>query len=440
MSGVAEDFDLRDPVAERMIVGAALHGRTAELAELPVEAITHPQLATVAMVIRSMVARGIPVTAGAVMRTVLAEAAGRNNAEAMGRVVADCVTGAPHAASAPYYAERLHRLATARGVSTALDLARRNIHYAAYNDDDEGIAGAFTKARAVIDASSEEFTSDVEEPMTLAELLDSTDEEYDWLIPGLLERSDRLILTGGEGAGKSFLSGQVALGVGGEIHPFTTEPLPNAGADGYRVLIFDCENSKRQMRRRYRRIAGQINEIRQRHGLPPMDWKTSVRLISRPEGVDLSSPRELAKVEQAVATVSPDLLVCGPIYKMSKMNLAEEQAAQELTIILDGIRVRHGCALLIEGHAGHAKTGEGSRAIRPIGSSLFLRWPEFGYGIRAAEGCEHEEHPSLVDVVSWRGSREERQWPQQLQHGSTLPWVPTPEYWDQVATPTGRVR
>ncbi|WP_101376776.1 hypothetical protein [Saccharopolyspora spinosa] len=29
-----------------------------------------------------------------------------------------------------------------------------------------------------------------------------------------------------------------------------------------------------------------------------------------------------------------------------------------------------------------------------------------------------------VDVVAWRGSREERSWPTALQHGQTLPWTP----------------
>jgi replicative DNA helicase len=123
---------------------------------------------------------------------------------------------------------------------------------------------------------------------------------------------------------------------------------------------------------------------------------------------------------------------------MSLLNILEEQAAQALTSILDGLRARHHFALVCEGHAGHAKTGEGSRGVRPIGASLFLRWPEFGWGIRADEEHRGEEHPSVVDVISWRGGRDERDWPTGLQHGHELPWSPTADYWDRVARPTGR--
>ena len=433
---IAEEFALRDPYAERSLIAIALQpesigGSAAEFAALPVAAITDPKLSAVARVMWAMIAKGVPVTPEGVMRAVVAEAAGRNQAESLGRVVADCAGAFTSSAAAPYFAERLLRLHTARSVDTAVDTIRRKIRYAAYHDDEDVMAGAVDQARSVLAEAEQGFAGvGVDVPMSLAELLEGED-EFDWLVPGLLERRDRLILTGFEGHGKSYLIAQIGLCVAAGLHPFTGDPIPGLDGGTLRTLVFDCENSRGQLRRRYRRIAGQVDEFRQRHGLDPADWKSIVRIVSRPEGVDLSTPRELARIEQACSTVAPDLLVCGPLYKMSSVDIRDEQAAQTLTMTLDGLRVRHGFTLLMEGHAGHAKTGEGSRGVRPIGSSLFLRWPEFGFGIRPDADHAHEEHPTVVDMVAWRGSRDERDWPRALLHGHSLPWRPTPDYWDR---------
>ena len=40
---------------------------------------------------------------------------------------------------------------------------------------------------------------------------------------------------------------------------------------------------------------------------------------------------------------------------------------------------------------------------------------------------------SVADVVSWRGSREERSWPQRLRHSRTLPWAPMSDVEAQTA-------
>ena len=53
------------------------------------------------------------------------------------------------------------------------------------------------------------------------------------------------------------------------------------------------------------------------------------------------------------------------------------------------------------------------RPLRPTGSSLWLRWPEFGYGLRRAKTDDAEEF-HRVEVVAWRGARGERNWPGEL--------------------------
>ncbi|MCW2901073.1 MAG: hypothetical protein JWO67_3338, partial [Streptosporangiaceae bacterium] len=207
------------------------------------------------------------------------------------------------------------------------------------------------------------------------------------------------------------------------------EPI---GEDKHRVLVLDVENSRRQLQRRYRRIRLQVDSLVHQHGMPPVDWGNALRIVSRPEGVSLTDPRELGRIEQAISATGPDLVVCGPLYKMSGLDIRDEQAALELCSCLDSLRVRHQFTLIAEAHAGHSADGGGARRVRPIGSSVFLRWPEFGFGIAPAEEAAHQEHPDTVEVRHWRGARDERNWPRLLKHNHNLPWIPAnPDYWDR---------
>jgi hypothetical protein len=422
---------LRDHTAERQLLAIALHGRVDELLTLPVGAIDHWQHANIATAIRNLAARGIPTDPPIVMREVVTNAGGDARAQQMGAVVADLATHPVPADSAGYYAERIAALHTARELSAAVERFKSKVSYAAENDDDEILAGAATEMREAITEAETAFRPvAAEPPMSLGSLLEEEDDPYDWLVPGLLERTDRLILTGFEGTGKSFLLAQFALCVAAGLHPFTGEPLPYGD---YRTLVFDCENSKRQMKRRYRKIAAQVDTMRLKYDMGPVNWHEAVRIVSRPEGVALTEPRELARIEQNVALTAPDLVVAGPLYKMSKLDVKDEQAAKELTDTLDVLRVRHQFTLIAEAHAGHSNDGGGTRRVRPIGSSLFLRWPEFGFGIAPHRDSATEEHPSLVEIKHWRGSRDERAWPQLLKHGEHLPWEPTGDYYRMLA-------
>lgn len=227
----------------------------------------------------------------------------------------------------------------------------------------------------------------------------------------------------------SYLLAQLALTVAAGLHPFTTDPLP---AGQYRTLVLDAENSRNQIRRRYRRIVAQIDTLRSINDLGPVNWKECARLVIRPEGFDLTDPSEMARIVYAIESTSPDLVVAGPLYKMSRLNIQEEQAAQELTLTLDALRAKYGFTLICEAHAGHTNDGGGMRKVRPIGSSLFLRWPEFGFGI-VPHPDDTSEHPETVLVKHWRGSREERDWPDVLKHGDMLPWeVADSGYYDRV--------
>lgn len=413
---------MNDQIAERQVLAIALgSGDASMLTEVSDDVWTDEKHALVASVLTERSVRGIPIEPQGVAKAVMARAGSDRVAKQHADLVLALFALAPPAAALPYYLERIVGLATARKVAKS---ASRLAQYLETFDgvDDDRFAHEVSRMREVCE-STVLTASTVEPPMDLRGLLDGT-EAHDWLIPGLLERMDRVMLVAPEGTGKSRLLCQFAATTAAGLHPFTGEPLPYRQG-GYRVLVVDCENSRRQLRRTFRGLAAQVDRLVERAGLDAPDWPENLRFVIRPEGVSLTDPRELGRLEQSVTAAAPDLMVIGPLYRLSKVDVRDEQAAKELTDCIDQIRVRHGVTVMCETHAGHGQNGAGARSLRPLGSSLFLRWPEFGLAMRPHETCQDQEHPSLMNIVSWRGSRDERDWPRQLEHGQWLPWVPT---------------
>lgn len=251
----------------------------------------------------------------------------------------------------------------------------------------------------------------------LWEFIASQDAPYDWIVPDRLERGDRLMLTGFEGLGKSVLTRQLAVTIAAGIDPFDwRKPIGPK-----RVLFIDCENSVRQSRRRFRPLAEA--SVRGHHPVP----EGGLRLIHRPEGIDLTRDEDAAWLIERVVAHRPDVLFIGPFYRLHKANINEELPARRAVAVLDLARVTVDCALIIETHAGHGQPGA-RRSVRPAGSSLLLRWPEFGYGLRPAGDEKDHRH---VQVQPWRGQRDERDWPEYLTWGDPdgWPWqvAPSPE-------------
>jgi replicative DNA helicase len=323
-----------------------------------------------------------------------------------------------------WYADRLRELLGRRRLKNAAVRMGQRLDSGWERGDDLDVRTAIAEMRAACDEA--EVTSapagDVG-PQSMAEFLDGPD-EFDWIVPGLLERCERVFITGGEGMGKTVLTSQLGMCMAGSVHPFSGAVL-GGGDRGIRVTVVDCENSAVQSRRRFRRIISQVDRIRTGAGLDRADWKGLVSIDIRPEGINLLKAHHVAWLENVIAATAPDLLALGPLYKIFEADPSDETAAREVTAVLDGLRMRHGFALLTEAHPGKSLNGGGDRKMEPIGSSLWQRWPENGFGIRRAKGAR-ERRAELMDVVSWRGSREERQWPEQLMHGAVLPWVPAP--------------
>lgn len=415
-----------DVVAERQLLAMALSGHPsmpARFTALPVAAFTDPVHEIVATVVRDRFTRGVPIDSLTVAEDAGSAAGTDHQAEQVRRFVRDATSTAPPLSSWDYYADLVVTYAAAR---SACQVGQRLAQRLDGPVDAEGLALAVTQAQSSLDGLCRPASA-VEPPLSLQALMDEQAPEHDWLVPNLLERMDRLIVTGYEGTGKSFLLAQFALTIAAGLHPFAGVLVNQAGM---RVLVIDCENSKWQVKRRYESVVGRVNRSREEHGVTPVDWSEHLRFVLRPEGVDLADGREFSRIESAIAATAPDLVLAGPLYRMHKANINEEQAARELVDALDRLRIKYRFTLVCEAHVGHVGETSGGRKLRPTGSSLFLRWPEFGYGLRGFGDAASEEHPSTVELVAWRGARDERNWPHLLKHSQReLPWTPAdPRY------------
>lgn len=256
----------------------------------------------------------------------------------------------------------------------------------------------------------------------LWEFISVPDAEYDWIVPDLIERGDRLVWTGFEGLGKSMAIRQMAVMIAAGMHPFKWSDIPPM-----RVLLIDCENSEQQSRRKFRPLAA--CSIKFGHRVPD----GALRLIHKPAGIDVLRADDAAWLLERVTAHKPDILFIGPFYRLHAGNINDEEAARKAVNILDQARVQADCAMVIEAHAGHGGQGEQgkNRSVRPVGSSLLLRWPEFGFGIAPDDpNLQPGERCRTVAVKPWRGARDDRDWPTRLTYGGegNWPWQIAPDY------------
>lgn len=310
--------------------------------------------------------------------------------------------------NAPTYATEVRTAARLRGiVNTGLKLQQIG---------ENGIGGDLTAAGIALergldtldDAVREHLNGVAKAPaphvLTIDEHLagddpDHDDDTYDWVIPDLLERQDRLIITAGEGDGKSTLLRQIGVMAAAGLHPFTGGLITPIT-----VLHIDVENSRRQSRRHYR-------PLRRRAGdrLDPNRMRIQIRV----QGLDLTGPADRDWLSGICAAVNPDVLLIGPIYKLANGDPIEEKSAKPVALALDLVRAQTDCAIVLEGHAAKAPAGVRRRPHEPYGWSGWMRWPEFGLWLDRDGTLTH-----------WRGAREDRSWPGALTRNGTWPWSP----------------
>lgn len=228
-----------------------------------------------------------------------------------------------------------------------------------------------------------------------------------WVIPTLMRRGELLVITGFEGMGKSSLMKQFALTAAIGVHPFNTAVKKDHAA---RVVYIDCENNEDDIKEDFDRLRVAAVRDATYFDDPP--------LFIRPRAeLDLGRPGDLAWLLERVQAHQPDLLVIGPLYGLIGTDVAKEDAVHTLKRGLTAVQATSNCAMVLEHHSPHKANGE-DRAVRPYGSSLLMRWPSFGFGLRPT-GTLSEP----FEFESWRGARRRgRSWPTHLRQSNGWFW------------------
>lgn len=256
----------------------------------------------------------------------------------------------------------------------------------------------------------------------LYEFLDGEDPGFDWLMPGILERNDRLMITGFEGWGKSVMTRQLALALASGVHAFD----PSLRFQPRRVLFIDCENSERQLRRGLSRM---MPAVIGNYGEPPDP--DNMFVITRVGGLDLTGDEDRQWLMERAMAHRPDVIFLGPLYYLYAEGANDEAAMRRVQGAIDDIRGRLGCAFVIEAHPGHGLAGT-QRSTRVAGSSVWMRWLESGIGMTNYEDTDMESYAPLK-ITNWKKHRFERSWPTHITHGEydsraqefqSWPWRP----------------
>ena len=233
------------------------------------------------------------------------------------------------------------------------------------------------------------------------------DNNFAWVIPGLLERSERVIIVAAEGVGKTMLARQVSILSACGIHPFSFQPMKPI-----RTLFVDLENPERIIKRISRKIFDEAMKLSR------MTTAPEAHLFMKPAGLDLLRDGDRALLEKRLEETKPDLICIGPLYKsfVDPGGRTSEAIAIEIAKYLDDIRTAYKCALWIEHHAPLGST-MATRDLRPFGSAVWSRWPEFGIALHPALGEAYK-----YEVRHFRGARDERPWPSVLARGTQFPF------------------
>lgn len=304
-----------------------------------------------------------------------------------------------------WYARKVHDLAIRRVLRTEAT----RIAQSSTGSDPAGeiLAGAIDKLR---DLQVRGVREKVSAP-TLGQVLDQ-DTSYDWAVPGLLERGDRLILTGSEGGGKTTLLRQIAVLSAAGLHPFSGGEF--AEFDPVRVLYVDTENTIKQ----WARESADLAQNAAAYGR--IDPRETLRLdVTR--RMDITTDRDLGRLHRLIDLYDPAVMFIGPLYRLVPGGINDDEEASPVLTALDTIHDR-GVALCIEAHAGKGLNASRDRDLAPRGSSALMGWPEFGLGLRVDKGAKSS---NVFELSHWRGHRDAgRAWPARVQKKAGVwPWM-----------------
>lgn len=242
--------------------------------------------------------------------------------------------------------------------------------------------------------------------------LDTDFPEGKVLIPGMLAEANVAVLVGEEGHGKSLLMRQMAVQCAVGLVPFTLQPM-----EPLKVLYIDAENPEFQQMIDWRRLAG----LAARHAGHPVPNENLLIMSEWRNEPDLTTPDGMAWLCERVNAHRPQVVFMGPVQNLVGRDTKDDEVVRKFKAAVNNARAICGTAFVIEHHAPLRQPGDKVRQMRPYGSSLFMKWPDYGYGLKQTED------EGTYDMHPFRRPRvRERAWPEQVRWGKPgtmeFPW------------------
>jgi hypothetical protein len=317
---------------------------------------------------------------------------------------------APAVSTVAYYGEQVANAAMRRKI----DLELRKAQQAIRQDDIDDALLNVASSLVAVDVEMDAPTQAGRVPSGFYELGDFVhrhDRREEWVIPGLICRQERIMVIASEGSGKSMMARQMAVMAAIGMHPLTRDRIRPV-----KTLQVDLENPSGIIAKKTRPMVAYAEELNL--------WTEGQAFIwHRPAGINLRKMADRREFDQVLAACQPELVCFGPLYKAAAADHANpEQQAQETAQALDDMREKYGAAFWIEHHAPLGQNGQ--RELRPFGSALWMRWPEFGLVLRKNEDPKIGARILHVDANGFRQQRDERTWPIAFRYDQRWPWRP----------------
>lgn len=238
--------------------------------------------------------------------------------------------------------------------------------------DHFGLGGDLTN---LLETAPEVEEKRVSYGIDVLDMIERTVSETSFVVPGVLARGDRFLLTGLEGHGKSHTMRQWAAQTAAGIHIWTGEEI-----EPQKVLYIDAENHPDQTLEPWQDLVG----LCARHDRPLERGQLTI-LEEWDSEIDLTSETGKEWLLERVHAYKPDLVCMGPLYTMSGRDLKDDETVRKIKSAVNEARSLYGSAIIMEHHAPHRQPGDKERSIRPYGSSTFLKFPEFGFGMKPTD-------------------------------------------------------
>lgn len=312
------------------------------------------------------------------------------------------ITTAGFTGSVGYYAEKVREASIRRYATAAF---QRGLQKLSHGGTD--VYSVVDDTMSELHAMPSPATSN-DDTWTLDDIMGLTLKQEEFTIPNMLRRNERLVLTGSEGGGKSVFIYQMLTGAAFGVDTFTQEKT-----QPQRVLFMDVENNEFQAKANLDKIVPALKEIADPAVTP--EWRSMKRRV-----VNLLATQDKADVIRRVVHYAPDILYMGTAYKLTDVADEAHRAVRAIQSTVDRIREELDCTVIIEHHAGHGFNND-RNSMRPEGSSYWLRWPDFGYGMQGI----NVDKGRLMRLKAWRGDRsDDRKFPAAMRSGGMMPWVP----------------